>query len=118
MVMIFANKLVREYLLDKKLVYTYRKNHRKTEDGIRPQIGRDWATDRRTGKKIANIHITPMEPTDSQNMREVLAKYFRDSGFYGGHGITDTIDRWTRAIISLNPFASRAGWIYKVEVIK
>jgi len=123
MVMIFSNKKVRDYLLSNGLVYTYRKNHRKTPDGIRPQVGKDWATDMRTGKKIADIFITVMESIDSQNMRQVLNKYASDSGFrdqkpsyYLKFGY-DTVTRWINAIHSLNPFAPRAGWIYKVEVL-
>lgn len=115
MVMIFANKRVREYLLENGRVYTYRKNHRKTPDGIRSQIGGDWATDKRGGKKIADIYITPIEPVNSKNMRWVLNKYARDSGFYERiHWIA--VKDWVQAIRHLNPFAPRAGWIYQVEV--
>ena len=118
MVMIFSNKKVRDYLLSNGLVYTYRKNHRKTPDGIRPQVGKDWATDMRTGKKIADIFITVMEPIDSQNMRQVLNKYARESGFYLGLGrVDDAVSEWARAINSLNPKEPTAGWIYRVEVI-
>ncbi len=117
MVMIFSNKKVRDYLLSNGLVYTYRKNHRKTPDGIRPQVGKDWATDKRTGKKIADIYITPMEAIDSQNMKQVLDRYAKDSGFFKAtHWLA--VNDWANAIRSLNPFAPRAGWIYKVEVIK
>ncbi|GAH39200.1 unnamed protein product [marine sediment metagenome] len=120
MVMIFANKKVREYLLEHWLVYTYRKNHKKTADGIRPQTGKDWATDKRTGGKIADIFITPMEAIDSQNMRQVLIKYVRTSGFYRPSYydiyMDESVSDWAKAINSLNPFAPRAGWIYRVEV--
>ena len=117
MVMIFSNEKVREYLLENGLVYTYRKNHRKTPDGIRPQIGRDWATDKRGGKKIADIYITPIEPVDCKTMKNVLRKYARDSGFYIGSDFHhESVSRWVRAINSLNPFAPRDGWIYQVEV--
>lgn len=119
MVMIFANEKVREYLLEHGLVYTYRKNHQKTPNGIRPQIGKDWATDKRTGKKIADIFITPLESVDATNRRKVLATYARESGFYRWqHGILDAVSKWNQAIMSLNPFASNDGWIYRVEVIK
>ena len=116
MVMIFSNWRVREYLLEHGLVYTYRKNHKKTADGIRPQTGRDWATDRRTGKKIADINVTPMEPIDSLNMRRVLTKYAKESGFHQDSWF-NAIFEWTMAIKSLNPNAPTAGWIYRVEVI-
>ena len=116
MVMIFAHHRVRKYLLEHGLVYTYRKNHPKTADGIRPWIGRDWATDRRTGKKIADIKITPMEPIDSLNMGQVLWKYAIDSGFFRGV-IQYAVNDWAKAINSLNPNKPTAGWIYRVEVI-
>ncbi len=123
MVMIFAHPKVRAYLLEHGLVYTYRKHHKKTSDGIRLRIGKDWATDRRTGKKIADIYITPMEPIDSLNMGQVLTKYARESGFYLGFykkwsGIGDAVSEWARAINSLNPDEPTQGWIYRVEILE
>ena len=119
MVMIFQNEKVREFLLEYGAVYTFRKHHKKTADGIRPQIGRDWATDRRTGKKIADIKITPMILINANNMGQVLTMFVRESGFYIGHGrVDDAVSEWARAINSLNPNAPTAGWIYCVEVIK
>jgi len=117
MVMIFAHPKVREYLLEHKLVYTFRKYHLKTADGVRPQTGKDWATDKRTGNKIAMINIIPVEPMDGLNMGQVLTKYARESGFYGGHGrVDDAVDEWARAINMLNPGELPQGWIYKVEI--
>lgn len=116
MVMIFNHPRVRAYLLEHGLVYTYRKHHKKTADGVRLQIGDDWATDRRCGKKKVDVHITPMEPIDCLNMGRVLTKYARESGFYLGHGrVDDAVSEWARAINSLNPKESTRGWIYKVE---
>lgn len=122
MVMIFANEKVREYLLEHGLVYTFRTHHKKTDDGIRPQVGRDWATDRRTGKKIADIQITLMEPMDHLNLRKVLKKYAKESGFHRGLGVRDAVTQWIMAIALLNPNESNPnepfnGWIYRVEVI-
>ena len=118
MVMIFAHPKVREFLLEHGLVYTYRKYHPKTEKGIRPQIGRDWATDKRCGKKIADVHITPMEPIDCLNMGLVLTKYARESGFSLGYGRgDDAVTEWARAINLLNPNEPTQGWIYRVEVL-
>ncbi len=117
MVIIFAHEKVREYLLKHGLIYTFRKYHKKTADGIRPQIGKDWATDKRCGKKIADVEITAMEPIDALNMGQVLSKYARESGFYLGHGrVDDAVSEWARAINSFNPRDPTAGWIYKVEV--
>ena len=119
MVMIFAHPKVRAYLLKHGLVYTFRKNHKKTPDGIRPQIGKDWATDRRTGNKIADIYITPLEPVDEDNLIQVLAKYVRQSGFYLSSilGKTDSaMSAWVTAIKQLNKNKPIRGWIYKVDV--
>ena len=117
MVMIFSHPIVRAYLLAHGLVYTFRKHHPKTADGVRPQTGKDWTTNKRCGKKIADILVTPMETIDSLNMGQVLTKYVRESGFYLGHGrFDDSVSDWARAINSLNPDEPTQGWIYQVEV--
>jgi len=118
MVMIFAHPKVRKYLLEHGLVFTFRKYHPKTSDGVRPQIGKDWATDRRTGRKLVDVYITPVEPVDGLNMGQVLTKYARESGFYLGHGrVDDAVSEWARAINLLNPNEPTQGWIYRVEVL-
>ena len=125
--MIFAHPRVRAYLLEHGIVYSYRKDHPKTSNGVRKQIGDDWATDKRTGKKIADIYITPLEPVNSLNIGQVLTKYAKESGFYvhrreaGSpwtlHGRVDAAaSKWARAINELNPDERTAGWIYQVEV--
>lgn len=118
--MIFNHPLVRAYLMEHGVVYTFRKNHKKTADGVRPQIGKDWATDKRCGKKIADIMVNPIEPIDGDNMRQVLAKYVRDSGFYTGERpIYFPVDAWARAIHELNPYKpteAPEGWIYQVKL--
>ena len=117
MVMIFNHPQVRAYLLAHGLVYTFRKHHPKTADGIRPQTGKAWATNKRTGKKIADILVTPIEPIDSLNMGRILTKYVRESGFYAGHGRVDyAVVAWAQAINSLNPDEPTQGWIYQVDV--
>ncbi len=124
MVMIFAHPRVREYLLKHGLVYTFRTYHKKTADGVRKQIGKDWANAKRGGKKIADINITVMEPIDCLNMGRVLTRYTRESGFYLGHGylghgrVDDAVSEWAQAINKLNPKTPTQGWIYKVEVLE
>lgn len=119
--MIFAHPRVRAHLLEKGIVYSFRKDHPKTSDGVRKQIGDDWATDKRGGKKIADIHITPVDRLDSPPDIQILAKYARESGFYPSSipGKTDSaMSAWVHAIKELNKDKPIHGWIYKVEVRK
>jgi len=119
MVMIFANTQVREYLLEHGFVYTFRTYDKKTPNGIRPQIGSDWATDKRNGKKIADINVTPVTPIDVLNMGRVLTKYARQSGLHSkGAHTQDTVSKWARTINILNPNKGTAGWLYKVETVE
>ena len=115
MVMIFAHPRVRAHLLEKGIVYSFRKNHPKTADGVRKQIGDDWANAKRGGKKIADIHITPMQTLNLMNVSSVLTRYAEESGFYLGHGRVDAaVDEWVKAIENLNSGYIPTGWIYKV----
>lgn len=115
MVIIFSHSKVREFLLRNGIVYTYRKMHPKTRYGVRPQIGDDWATDQRCGKKIMDVHITPVEKVYGSNLNQVLIKYVRESGFYRfTEHIQDPVEDWIEAIMDLNPKHDVEGWIYKV----
>ena len=121
MVMIFAHPRVRAYLLEHGIVYSYRKDHPKTSNGVRKQIGDDWANAKRGGKKIADIHITPMDRLDSPLDIQILAKYARESGFYLSSlpGKTDSaMSAWVSAIKELNKNKPIHGWIYKVTTRK
>jgi hypothetical protein len=79
MVMIFAVKEAREQLLNKGVVITfraYRENHE--------NLGKkDWATDKRCGKKICDIYVALLENCAGENMTSVgdLAPYLPLSGF-------------------------------------
>ena len=107
MVIMFSHEKVRGFLLKKGLVYTYRTMNPKTPDGIRPQIGLDWATDRRCGNKLMDVVITPVEAITNPQDVSILRKYVSESGF------VTAID-WLNAIRSLNPRHAVNGWIYKV----
>jgi len=108
MVIIFSHPKVREFLMKNGIVYTYRKMHPKTPDGIRPQIGKDWATDRRTGKKIMDVFITPVQIVLNSQSPDLFRKYVGESGF-------SSFMEWSLAIKYLNPRHALNGWIYKVE---
>jgi len=115
MVMIFAHPKVRAYLLEHGRVYTFRKLHPKTLNGIRRKMGKDWATDKRGGKKIADIEVTLIALVDVENMELILTKYVKESGFTGC-GKIEAETEWARAIGMFNPRGPPDGWIYKVEI--
>ena len=105
MVIIFQNRQVREYLLEHGKVYTYRKGFEK-----RRRIGRDWATDRRCGKKIADVDIRVVSSISRENLLGAL------SPFYGQSGL-GTVENWIQAIKDLNRGeVPEYGWLYRVTV--
>jgi hypothetical protein len=97
MVMIFENPKARQQLLSKGIVYTFRKHEHVT--------GKDWATDRRCGKKICDINIELVKKiTDADE----LLPYVSESGF-------KDFTEWLLTIQSLNPkMREIRGYLYKV----
>ena len=95
--MIFADENARRQLLEKGVVYTFRV-HRYAE-------GRDWATDRRRGKKICDINVEFIKKVD---FKEELMPYAEESGF-------EHVWDWLSAIYKLNPKLKKIeGYLYKV----
>lgn len=91
MVMMFQVKEAREQLLNKGFVITFRayKENQKLE--------KDWATDKRCGKKICNIHISLLENCLGENLTEVsyLNPYVPYSGF-------NSLEDWIQAIHNID----------------
>lgn len=89
MVMIFQSEKPRQHLLEKGFVLTFRKLHMSGR-----KLGKDWITDKRCGKKIADVLVfseyATVKPT-----REMLAPYVNYSGF-------DSVDEWIEEIERLN----------------
>lgn len=87
--MIFSSEKARKHLLEKDFVLTFRTLH---PTGRR--LGKDWATDKRCGKKIADILVfseyRSFRPSPSS-----LALYVAYSGF-------DSVDEWIEEIKRLN----------------
>ena len=100
MVMIFQLEKARDFLLRNGYVFTFRINRVKKE-------GNDWMNAKRTGKKIADIHVTLCGRHITE--RE-LEDYVLDSGF-------STLGDWHEEIRRLNngklPYY---GHIYYVEL--
>ena len=99
MVMLFENEKSRQQLLTKGEVFTFRvKQHKE---------GKDWATDKRLGKKIADINVVSygkvkLEDLDTPSILEL-------SGFANMIG-------WTTAIIMFNKgIAPESGYLYYVR---
>ena len=124
MVMIFANETVRNFLLDNGIVYTYRKGKE-----LRKQIGIDWATDRRCGKKIADIGVRPRACVHRNNIGDALTAYEwvyfdydEDGDPYSKQQMRLAFsgfkyEGWLDAIRQLNKGKiPEYGWIYEVTI--
>jgi hypothetical protein len=100
MVMIFADENARRQLLEKGFVYTFRTHQHK--------VGRDWATDKRGGRKICDIDIMLVKEIDSA---EELIPFVDSSGFRN-------VYEWVRAIRRLNPkLREIQGFLYRVAKV-
>jgi hypothetical protein len=98
MVMLFMNEKVRNFLLSQGYVYTFRlKKHK---------LGKDWATEKRTGKKLCNITIQEERPIlDGDELQQ----------FVHGSGFVD-VQEWMQAIRERNPkLRDIQGWVYLVS---
>lgn len=97
MVMIFEGEKARNFLLRNGAVYTFRVKRRK-------KVGKDWITDRRGGRKIAEVLIEEVgefAPTG-------LTPYVGLSGF-------NSLEEWTAEIRRLNDGKlPEKGWLYMV----
>lgn len=99
MVIIFQSEKARSFLLENGFVYTFRVHRRK-------RTGRDWMTDKRGGRKIADVFIEEIgcfRPTG-------LLPYVEYSGF-------DSYREWQEEIVALNRnvYPNR-GWLYKITL--
>ena len=98
MVMIFQSKKALEFLLKNGFVYTLRLKRKRT--------GRDWITDRRGGKKIADVNIEFVSVIRANNIND-LEKYVPYSGF-------KSLDEWLIEAFKLN--GSLPLYLYKVKL--
>jgi hypothetical protein len=105
MVMIFAVKKVRDFLLENGKVYTVRDHKHK--------VGRDWITDRRGGRKLRDVDITEVASFDAETDGVgILGKYVQMSGF------TSVAD-WVSCVGLVNHSRLlRRLWVYLVEDIQ
>ncbi len=97
--MIFASEKAREFLLKNGDVYSFRvKRH---------NVGRDWVTDRRGGKKIADIYIVEVGQTKPSLLQDFVSR----SGF-------SSLPEWIQEIKKLNKEHKEdvEGWLYHVNV--
>lgn len=105
MVIIFSSEKARNHLLEKGFVYTFRMKRR-------TMLGKDWMTDRRTGKKIKDVYITEVGHYEIKN----LQSFADQSGF-------NTLKSWMGEIVILNWQRKRyelgygsMGWLYLVQL--
>lgn len=98
MVIIFQSEKVRNFLLDKGEVVTFRKNKRK-------KVGKDWMTDKRGGKKLGDVDIDYLgkrDPTTDLDSIDIAYSGFR------------TLEEWLNTIRSLNKGQLPLGHLYHV----
>lgn len=105
MVIIFSSERAREYLLEYGHVYTFRLNQR-------VMLGNDWMTDKRKGKKIADVHITEQGRYAFKELRN----YVSQSGFKTLKGWIDetVILNWRPGGYGINE--ETLGWLYLVNL--
>ena len=124
MVTIFACKQVLNYLLKHGFVITFRDHMLKDNDGvdiIADSKGLSWITNRRSGKKIADVEIMWWNDYhnvglsiegDGLDWKKVLEQYVEDSGF-------KTVEDWIKVIKQFNKGKIPVrGYLYRVEVLK
>lgn len=105
MVIIFQNKKARDFLLRRRFVYSFRKVDSKYRFY-------DWMTDKRGGKKIADVLVNLYDGVFCSPIEEVLGKYVTKSGF-------KTVGEWLDAIREFNGGRVPAtGYIYYVQIRK
>lgn len=95
--MIFESEKARKHLLKYGVVFSFRKNRRK-------HIGKGWITDRRGGRKLADIFITEVEEIKPSQ----LGEYVGSSGFLTYYDWIDEIKRLNRGTLP------ESGWLYCV----
>jgi len=98
--MIFQSEKARRFLLENGVVFTFRAKRRK-------KLGEDWITDRRGGRKIADILVEEEGKFKPQD----LGLYVKYSGF-------STLEEWIEEIKRLNGGRLPAeGRLYKVTFL-
>lgn len=101
MVMQFSDVKVRQYLMDKGFVYTFRIRKRK-------QVGKNWASEGRCKPKFADIYITLVKPVNV--LLDDLKPYVEESGF-------SSLGEWVDAITKVNTVFSSKGYLYLVTLL-
>lgn len=105
--MIFSSKKALDHLMKYGRVVTFRIRERKE--------GYDWITDRRGGRKIADVKVKLIDVIEEpSNRATVFLKYLRDSGF-------NSVGEWWDEIVNLNGmnkfYKAEKGYFYLVEIV-
>jgi len=110
MVFIFTSEKARNHLLREGFVYTLRARRRSIE------FGEDWFTDKRSGRKIADVHVARVIdfPVNLKEglipLKAFLEAYVKHSGFA-------SVDEWIDEFKRLNrPHRITHLWLYRVSL--
>jgi hypothetical protein len=96
---IFQSRKALDHLLRHGAIFTFRVCKIKT--------GKDWVTDRRGGRKIADVVVEEEGEFAPSN----LGLYVEYSGFRA-------LGEWTEEICRLNKRLPEKGWLYKVTLVR
>ena len=103
MVIQFSVSEVRQHLLEKGRVYTFRKDYRHT--------GLTWANSGRGTKKLCEVVVTLVSPVTLRKGKSWMDKYVVDSGFL-------SVSDWLKAIEKVNGGSLPSkGYLYLVEKV-
>jgi len=105
MVILFQSERALKHLLEHGFVYTVRLRKRKKDECY------DWVTDRRGGRKIADVYVCLVGGCGStlESWKLNLWAWVDHSGF-------KTVSEWINEILRLNRGKPRQAWIYLVRL--
>ena len=100
MVMVFRSRRALNHLLQHGVAFTFRPRRRR-------KVGRDWVTDRRGGRKMADV-VVEEEGEFAPGDLELYVEY---SGF-------SALQEWVDEIRRLNGRVPAKGWLYRVTLAR
>ena len=96
---IFSSQKAREFLLSNRFVWTFRVKDR--------TVGKTWMTDKRGGKKIADVYVSFAGTVEDL---EQLDRYVEHSG-------CEDWSSWLEEIERVNGYLPQRGYVFGVHLL-